>query len=57
MRMSLTYIGCHEHGHRSLWGKSFFALEDVSAFETTSSVFLVAYLKPAADLAGMHVAN
>lgn len=38
-------------------GKSFFALQDVSAFETTSSVFLVAYLKPAANSAGVHVAN
>lgn len=57
MRMSLAYIGCHAHGHRSLWGEYFSALQDVSAFETTSSVFPVAHLKPAANSAGVHVAN
>lgn len=38
-------------------GGNLFTLQDVSGFESTSSVFLVVYLKPAAIAPGVHVAN
>lgn len=57
MRMSLTYIGCHEQATEAFGGNLFLHFKMSRRLKPPAQCFLSRILKPAANSAGMHVAN